>query len=191
MYSNEFETMKKSIQKGTIAGQSDDPKEGELSDSFLDLEGTPIRSKKLIYTPTENKEITFTRNKTHQNSQNQDDFFVKKSHDSTAVPLPLGDRKHSVSKKLKFKPPRSHSKSNNNEMSLVEQWKARQKFGAYHPDQLRLNLEEAKKYERGNSDEELETNKTVKMINERIQDFEQEFEMMKKLRSQASSNKLH
>lgn len=36
--------------------------------------------------------------------------------------------------------------------------------------------------DRGNSEDEIETNKTLKMINQRIKDFEKEFSLLSKLK---------
>ena len=54
MYSNEFDTIEKA------QNSQESPKTStELSESFLDLQGSPIKSNKLMYTPTDNKIIDF------------------------------------------------------------------------------------------------------------------------------------
>ena len=52
MYSKELEEDTSKNETGTEV-------KSELSESFLDLEGSPIRTKNLIYTPSEHKVIKF------------------------------------------------------------------------------------------------------------------------------------
>ena len=92
----------------------------------------------------------------------------------------LGSSNGTISKKLKFKPPKSTQKSSNSGNTLAKQWQDRQTMSK---DKFKLDLETAKLVDRGGSEDELETNKTVKMINQKIKDFEQEFQMMQKLRN--------
>ena len=46
---------------------------------------------------------------------------------------------------------------------------------------LRIDVQHALLADRGTSEDEIETNKTLKMINQRIKDFEKEFSLVAKL----------
>jgi len=48
-------------------------------------------------------------------------------------------------------------------------------------DSLKIDMDYALLADRGNSENEIETNKTLKMINQRIKDFENEISLFSKL----------
>ena len=208
MYSHEFDFKDNTQARTIKNGQIESYENSVLTESSLDLSGVPIKSDMLLYTPLNNNQINFKNSKDYKkesydknsdsviksgglflkkrifkNSRNnkfsedkypQNDVFKMNSY--TKKP----EDANSVSKKLSFKPPKSLSNQKTQEPStLVRHWNDLAKTNEMaRRDSLQLDLDMALLADRGGSDDELETNKTVKMINKKIKDFELEFAFM-------------
>ncbi len=199
----------------------------ELSESFLDISGCPLRNEQLRYKPQKSSILGphFIPSETDEPSQksqlsdnwqkkinnyiNKSDskdygeLFFKKNQSETSSKK---TEKLDVAKKL-FKAPLSITSSqkppkyaqssqeeqvkerinkirenhheddhlqglNDSNLPLTTYWKSK---STNQRNSFKLDLVEAQLIDRGDSDDELETNKTVKLINQRIKDFESEF----------------